>query len=120
MLVEELTEEEVAVSVVIVSFYRKLGRLDSALSVDRLALGVLLRDKSGKGQFAELQLGLHTEQSRTASYQARPGSHAYVTGFNALDDFVLLALVCEFQVFRIEIESGVRIVGHVELHLIAH
>ena len=120
VVVEVLCQEEVAVGVILVGAYLELCRLHSALRGDGLGLGVLLRDEAGDGQLAELELGLHAEEGRTAAYEARPGGHAYVAGLYVLDYFVFLPLVGELEVLGVEVERGVGVVGHVELHLVAH
>ena len=115
-----MSQEKVAVLVVGIGPNLERCGLGSTAGIDGLRLGLLLRDKGRGGELAELHGGLDTEQGRAASYERRPGGHAHVTGLDVLDNFVLLALVLQFEVLGVEVESGIGIVVHVERHLVAH
>ena len=117
---EEVSQEKVTVFVVGIGPNLERCGLGSTAGIDGLRLGLLLRDKGRGGELAELHGGLDTEQGRAASYERRPGGHAHVTGLDVLDNFVLLALVLQFEVLGVEVESGIGIVVHVERHLVAH
>ena len=93
ILIKILGEEEMAVGIVVVGLYAELCRLHTALGRNCFRLGILLRDKSGQREFAELQFRFHTEKGRSSLYQARTGGHADVTGVDAFDDFVFLSFV---------------------------
>ena len=50
----------------------------------------------------------------------RSGGHADVARLNALDYLILLTLIIKFQILGVEVKGRVGVVGHVELHLVAH
>ena len=74
------------------------------LGGNSLRFRVLLRHQTSKGEFAELQLCLETEQCGSAADQTRPGGHADITGLQVLDNLILLTLIVEFKILGIERE----------------
>ena len=57
-----MTEEEVAVLVVLVDIDREIGCLSTAFGIHGLRLRVLLRHKSRSCKFSELQFRFYTEK----------------------------------------------------------
>ena len=112
-------EEVVTVLVVLVGIYAEFGGLRAATGVYGLRLAVLLRHEGRGGKFAELQLRLDTEERRGAADERRARGHRHVTGLDTLHDIIFLALVGKFEVLGVEVECGVGVVGHVELHAVA-
>ncbi len=78
-----------------------------------------MRHKSRGRELAELQLGLEAEKSRRPADERRPRGHRHIARLDALDDIVFLTLVCQLEVLGVEIECGVRVIAHVELHSVA-
>ena len=117
---EEMRQEEVSVFVVFVGIDAESGLLCAALCVDGLRFAVLLRHKRRYGQFAELQLGFHTEKRRATFDERRPGGHRHVARLDAFDDFIFFAFILKFEVLGVEIEGCIGVVRHVEFQLIAH
>ena len=109
-----------AVGVVLVGLHAEGRGLHAAGGADGLGFGVLLAEQGGEGELAELELCLDAEQRGGAPDEGRAGGHGHVAGLEGLDDLVLLAFVRELEVLAVEIEGGVGVVGHVELHLVAY
>ena len=120
VVAKEVRQEVVTILVVLVHIHGELGSLRPTLGIHRLALGILLRNQTGHGQSAELQLAFDAKQRRATLYQRRPGGHRHITGLDTLHYIILLALVVESQVLGVEVESRVGIVGHIEVHTVAH
>lgn len=119
VVAEILGQKEVAVLVILVGAYLEVGCLGTPFRAYALRFAVLLRHEAGHRQFAELKLGLDAEKRRRAAYERRSCRHADITGFDGLDDVVFFPLVGQLEVFRVEVEGGVGVVGHVEFHAVA-
>ena len=118
VVTEEMRKKEVAVLIILVHRDAEFSGLWTATTAHGLWLTLLLWDECRCLQFAELQLGLDTEQCRTTVYQRRTRGHAHVTGLDVLDNLIFLALISKFKILAVEVKCRSRIVGHVELHLV--
>ena len=115
-----MRQEEVAVLIILVHLDLERFRLHAPLGANRFRLGFLLGEQGVHPQLAELQIRLHTKQRRASIDQRVAGIHAYVSGLYRLDDLVLLAGIGQLQLLGVEIERGLGIVIHVEIHLATH
>ena len=79
-----------------------------------------MRHHRAQFQTTELHIGAHTEQALCTADQTRVRPHRHVTRFDEFHDFVLLSLVAQFELLRVEVESRVGVVVEVHVHLVAH
>ena len=88
----------------------------------RNALGgrVLLRDNGLKLQLSKLHVRTQTKQAAGTLHQRVVRWERHITRLHQLDNLVLLTLVAQFDVLRVEVEGGVGVVVQVHVHLIAH
>ena len=93
-----------AVLVILIHLDLKGLGLHTALRADRLRLRLLLREKGVHPQLAKLQVGLHTEERRSAIDQAIAGVHTHVTSLQRFDDLILLTGIGQLELLRVEIE----------------
>ena len=120
MIAEEMGEEEMAVLVVVVTRDVELRHLGTALTAHCLRLAVLLTDQGLDLKLTELQVGLDTEQSLTASDQRAGQVHCHVTCFDGLDDIVFLAFVVQLQVLLVKRERCLGVITEVEIQFRSH
>ena len=109
-----------AVFIVVVCLNVERCELASALRTNAFRTRLLLADYSLQVEFSKLQVGADTEQCGGTRHERVVGWKRNVTRFNQFHDFVLLTFVLQFQVLRVEIESGIRVVVDVEVHLVTH
>ena len=95
-------------------------RLRAALRRHALRGRLLLRHHRLQLQLAELHVGTHAEEARGTLDERVARRERHVAGLHQLDNLVLLALVAQLQVLRVEVEGGVRVVVQVHVHLVAH
>ena len=117
---EEVGQEEVAVLVVGIGRELKGGELYATARTYALCARLLLRNDGAQFQFAKLQVGTHAEERVGATNEARRRGHRYVARLEQFDDFILLALVTQFEVLRVKVEGGLTVVVEVHVYLIAH
>ena len=115
-----MCEEEVAVFIVVVSLDVEGCELASALRAHTHRTRFLLAYHGLQVEFSKLQVRTDTEQGGGTRHERVVGWKRDVTCFNQFHDFVLLALVLQFQVLRVEVEGRIRVVVDVEVHLVAH
>ena len=53
-------------------------------------------------------------------HERRVGGERHVAALDELDDLVLLAVILQLHVLRVEVEGGVGVVVEVHVHLVAH
>ena len=102
---EIVSEEEVAVFIVLVGRELITGQLHTALTADGLTAGFLLRDNGLHLQFAKLQIGANTKQGGRTAHQLGVGRQGYITCLQEFDNLIFLTLVVEFDILVVEGES---------------
>ena len=105
LIAEVVSEEEVAVFIVLVCRKLITGQLYAALTADGLAAGLLLRDDGLHLQFAKLQIGANTKQGGRTAHQLGVGRQGYITCLKEFDNLIFLTLVVEFDILVVEGES---------------
>ena len=120
LLAEILREEEVAVFLVVGCINLEGCELHAALRTDARGIGFLLRGHELQFQSAELHIGAQTEERRCAADERRVAGERHIAGLHEFYDFVFLAVVFEFDVLGVVVESGIGVVVEVHLHLVAH
>ena len=110
LVAEEISQEEMPVFVVLVGIDLVLCHLRAALTVNRLALRVLLRNQALNLQLTELQGRLESEQRLCSANKARVQVHRHITGLDRLDNIILVPLVLQLQVLLVKRETGFGIV----------
>ena len=120
LLAEVVGEEEVAVLLVVGG--RELEGVGGRTALRGYALRgrLLLADHGLHLQSTKLNVGAQTEQTADTGHQAVVGGHADVTGLHQFDDFVLLAVVLQFQALRVEIHRGIGVVVQLQVYLVAY
>ena len=120
LLAEEVAEEEVAVLLVLRS--RELEGVVRCASLGTHALRgrLLLTHHRLQFEFAELHVGPQTEEAAGSAHQGVVGGHGDVTRFQEFDDFILLAVVFQFQGLLVEVYRGIRVVVQLQVDFIAH
>ena len=112
-----MAQEEVTVLIVIISADVEFRHLRTALTAYRLRLTVLLTNQSLNTEPTELQVRLNTKQRLAAANQRRRQIERHVTGFNRLNNIILLTLVIQLQVLLVEGERRLSIVTQIEIEL---
>ena len=120
VVAEEVGEKEVAVLVVGIGRELVARQLCPTLAAHLRGGGFLLGHHGAQLEFAKLHVGAHAEEGGGTADEGRLRGHAHVARLDELDDFVFLAFVAELQVLRVEVESGLGIVGKVHVYLIPH
>ena len=115
-----MRQEEVAVLLIVGHVHLEGRRMGAAFRGDTLRRRFLLREDRLQLQPAELHVRADTEQAGGALYQRVVRREGHVTGLHELDDLVLLAVVFQLQVLRVEVEGGISVVVQVHVHLVAH
>ena len=108
------------VLIVFLGTYLELRQLRTALTIHCLALGVLLRNQALNLEFTELQRCLKTKQRLRSAYQRRVQIHRHITCLNRLNDIILLAFVCQFEILLVERERSLRVIVKVEIQARSH
>ena len=120
VLAEVFCQEEVAVFFVVGHVELEGRHLCAALRRYALRRRVLTRNGGLQFQLAELHVGTNTKQTGCALYQRVVAGEGDVTGLDELDDFILLAVVVQLQVLRVEVEGGVGVVVQRHVDLVAY
>ena len=118
VVAEVVSQEEVAVGFIVVPLNFKGCELCAALRGDRLGHRFLLRGYGLQFQFAELQVGANTEERTGTLYQTIVRRHGDVTAFQEFYNLIFLALILQFEAFRVEAEGRFGVVIEVHLHLV--
>ena len=119
-LAEVVCQEEVAVLVVVGHANLKFRELAAALRTHRTALRGLLRHHRLQRQLAKLQVGTDTEERCGARDERRVGGEAHVTCLQQLDDLILLTVILQLHLLRVEVKGRLRVVVHVQVHLVTN
>ena len=117
---EMVCQIEVAVLFVVRYLYLVGCGVGTSTARHALAGRLLLAEDGLQFQFAELHVGAQTEQAAHTWHKAHVGRHGNVASLHQFYYLVLLALVLQFQVLRIVVKGGIRVVVQVHVHLVAH
>ena len=120
VLTEILGKEEVTVFLIVGYIQLERSGLRATFRGNALRRGVLLRQHGLELQLTELQVGAHAKQAAGALNQRVVRRESDVTGLNQFDNLVLLALVAQLQVLRVEVEGSVGVVIQRHIHLITN
>ena len=116
---EIVGEEEMAVLLVVSDVDLKRGELLATLGGDALVGRLLLREHRLELQAAKLEVGADTEEAACALYEGIVGGEGDIASLNESHHLVLLAVILEFEVLRVEVEGGVGVVVEVHVDLVA-
>ena len=117
---EILRQEVMPVFIVFIRLDFEGTGLNATAQAHRFGLRLLLGNNAGQAQFSELEFRLHPKKRRTTRDERTVDGHAHVPRLQALDDFVLLAVVAEFDGFGVVLEGGLGVVIHIDINLVAH
>ena len=96
------------------------GGLDATPRRDGLRRRFLLREHRLEFQPTKLHVGSDTKETAGTLYERVVRWERHITGLYQFDDLILLALIFQFEVLRVEVEGGVGVVVQVHVHLVAH
>ena len=105
-IAEIVSQEEVAVFIVLVCRKLITGQLHAALTADGLAAGFLLRDDGLHLQLSKLQIGTHTKQGGSTAHQLGVGGQGNVTCLKEFDNLVILSFVMELHILVVKGKSS--------------
>ena len=94
--------------------------MGAALRGDTLRRRFLLREDRLQLQSAKLHIGADTEQAGGSLHQGVVRREGHITSLHKFEDLVLLAVVFQLQVLRVEVEGGIGVVVQVHVHLVTH
>ena len=120
MLTEVVGQEEVTVFLIVGDVNLKGRQLHATLRRHTLRRRILLREDGLQLQLAKLHVGAQTEQTAGTLHQRVVRGERHVTALHQFDDFVLLALVAQLQVLRVEVEGGIGVVVQRHIDLVAY
>ena len=109
-----------AVLLVVGRVYFEWCELCATFRRHTLRRALFLRGHQLQLEFAKLQVGAQAEERAGALHERRVAGERYVTAFHELYDLILLAVVLQLHVLRVEVEGGVGVVVQVHVHLVAH
>ena len=98
----------------------KVGGLCATLAGGAGCGTLLLAEYRLQFQLAELEVCAQTEQTAHTRNQTHVAGEGYISCLDELDDFVLLAIVLQLHVLRVEVEGGFCVVIQIQVYLVAH